>query len=117
MMGVGRSTGVGDMNPRAYRQAPRSSPYEISRNLSNNLIPLNNNRSSQNTSRMSLTNEPKLSLPFYSGTEEWSVFWLQFKRIASRYGWTDEEVLDRLVCCLRDEALRFFSRLPPDWQI
>ena len=27
MMGVGRSTGVGDMNPRAYRQAPRSRPY------------------------------------------------------------------------------------------
>ena len=43
---------------------------------------------------------------------EWAPFILQFQRMANRYDWPDEEKLERLIQCLRDSALTFYSKLP-----
>lgn len=43
---------------------------------------------------------------------EWAPFILQFERMANRYNWPDEEKLERLIQCLRDSALTFYSKLP-----
>ena len=56
--------------------------------------------------------EPKVSLPFYTGKAEWRTFWLQFSRIAQRFGWNAEITLDRLVSSLRDDALEYFAQQP-----
>ena len=61
-------------------------------------------------------NEPKVSLPLFKGKDEWNVFWLQFRRFARRFGWNDAETLDRLVSCLRDDALSYYAELPSDVQ-
>ena len=60
--------------------------------------------------------EPKVSLPIYKGKAEWRTFWLQFERLAQRFGWGSEETLDRLVSCLREEALDHFAALPTEVQ-
>ena len=53
--------------------------------------------------------EPKMSFPIYSGKGEWCVFWVQFKRLARRFQWYEEVALDRLVYCLRDDALEHYA--------
>ena len=55
--------------------------------------------------------EPKVSIPLFHGKSEWRVFWMQFSRLAQRFGWVAEETRDRLVSCLRDEALEFYADL------
>ena len=52
--------------------------------------------------------EPRTALPLFSGNSEWKVFWLQFGRLAKRFGWSEDATLDRLISCLRDEALEHF---------
>ena len=58
---------------------------------------------------------PKPKLPIFEGKTDsvvdWRAYISQFRRIAIRHRWNDEEKLDRLVECLRDKALVFFSRL------
>ena len=56
--------------------------------------------------------KPKMILPLFCGKAKWGSFWMQFQRIARRYAWDEESVMDRLVCSLRDEALTFFSEMP-----
>ena len=53
--------------------------------------------------------EPKMSFPTYSGKGDWQVFWVQFERLVARFAWTDDVALDRLVSCLRDEALEHYA--------
>ena len=53
--------------------------------------------------------EPKVTLPLFKGKSEWRTFWLQFDRMARRFAWTSDETLDRLVSCLRDEALHYYA--------
>ena len=50
---------------------------------------------------------PKLST--YDGKTEWKPYILQFNHIAKKYNWTEAEKLDKLIECLRDRALKFFS--------
>ena len=56
--------------------------------------------------------EPKVSLPLFNGKGEWKTFWLQFERLGHKLQWTDEECLDRLVTCLRDDALEHYASQP-----
>ena len=58
--------------------------------------------------------EPKVTLPLFKGKSEWRVFWLQFEKLAFRFGWSAEETRDRLVSCLRDEAMEFYADLAPE---
>ena len=50
---------------------------------------------------------PKLST--YDGKTDWRPYFIQFSHIADKYKWTPQERLDRLLQCLRDKALKFFS--------
>lgn len=53
---------------------------------------------------------PKLST--FDGKSEWKPFFTQFSHIASRYKWSEEQKLDKLIECLRDKALKYFSSRP-----
>jgi hypothetical protein len=50
---------------------------------------------------------PKLST--YDGKTDWRPYFIQFTNLANKYKWTPQERLDRLLQCLRDKALNFFS--------
>jgi hypothetical protein len=50
-----------------------------------------------------------LKLSTYDGKTEWKPYIIQFNHIAQQYSWTESEKFDRLVQCLKDQALNFFS--------
>ena len=58
--------------------------------------------------------EPRVSIPLFTGNVEWRSFWLQFDLIASRFGWSEFNTLDRLVASLRDSALEYYAELPSE---
>jgi hypothetical protein len=62
------------------------------------------------------TNEPKGPSPpkmsTFDGKSDWRPFFTQFTHIASRYKWSDEQKLDKLIESLRDKALKYFSSRP-----
>ena len=66
----------------------------------------------QSRSRM----EPAQKMPKFGGRAgdpaDWSAFFLKFERLAVRNAWTEDVRLDRLIDCLSDDALYYFSRLP-----
>ncbi len=53
---------------------------------------------------------PKMAT--YDGKLEWILFGFQFARMADKYGWDDDQQLDKLIECLCDKALKFFSTHP-----
>ena len=53
---------------------------------------------------------PKMST--FDGKTDWRPFHIQFVYIATRYKWTNEQKLDKLIECLRDRALKYFSTRP-----
>jgi hypothetical protein len=46
------------------------------------------------------------------GATTWRTYEIQFEYMGGRYGWDEEELLNRLVEALRDNAANFFSKLP-----
>ncbi|KAL5011242.1 hypothetical protein ScPMuIL_011676 [Solemya velum] len=56
---------------------------------------------------------PRQKLPTYDGTSDWASFMMPFERAARRCGWPEEEKLDRFVECLRGQAIKYLSALPP----
>lgn len=54
----------------------------------------------------------RVKLPTFDGKPEWKPYFLQFNHIAGRYGWTNNQKLDRFVECLRDKALKYYSSRP-----
>ena len=73
-----------------------------------------------NARRRALPSLPQPKLPTFEGKADsvvdWRAFISQFRRLAARHRWNEEEKLDRLVECLRDKALVFFSRLEAEDQ-
>lgn len=53
---------------------------------------------------------PKLSV--YDGKADWRPYYAQYIHIAKRYDWSPEDKLDKLIECLRDKALKFFTSRP-----
>jgi hypothetical protein len=45
----------------------------------------------------------------YDGKMDWRLCLLQFERISKKYKWSEEDKLDKLIECLKDRALKFFS--------
>ena len=45
----------------------------------------------------------------YDGKTDWRPYNLQFTHIVNRYKWSPEQRLDKLIECLRDKALKFYS--------
>ena len=75
----------------------------------------NNDRPSRTSSghtRVSTFSEPRMRLPEYSGSQEWSAFRMQFGFISRYYQWDEEIQLQQLVFCLRGDALAYVSQLP-----
>ena len=52
---------------------------------------------------------PKLST--FDGKAEWKPHYMQFIHIANRYKWDNKQRLDKLIECLRDKALKYYSTL------
>ncbi|CAC5378765.1 unnamed protein product [Mytilus coruscus] len=62
-------------------------------------------------------NEPSPQrLPCYDGKTEWKPYYMQFIHFSNRYRWDSKQRLDRLIECLRDKALKFYSTRPPSVQ-
>ncbi|CAC5389362.1 unnamed protein product [Mytilus coruscus] len=57
---------------------------------------------------------PKLAT--FDGKSEWKPYYLQFIHIANKYNWDKQLKLDKLIECLRDKALKFYSTRPPSTQ-
>jgi len=58
---------------------------------------------------------PPVKLPTFSGKEDWMTWRTQFEVIATRFGWTEDEMLDQLLPRLEGQAAQFvFSQLRPD---
>ncbi|CAC5382540.1 unnamed protein product [Mytilus coruscus] len=55
-------------------------------------------------------------LPCYDGKTEWKPYYMQFIHFSNRYRWDSKQRLDRLIECLRDKALKFYSTRPPSVQ-
>jgi len=53
---------------------------------------------------------PKLS--YYDGKSEWKPYYMQFIHFANRYKWDSKQRLDKLLACLKDKALKFYSTRP-----
>ncbi|CAC5407126.1 unnamed protein product [Mytilus coruscus] len=53
---------------------------------------------------------PKMST--YNGKNDWRPYYLQFSTIADRYKWQSEQKLYKLIECLRDKVLQFYSSRP-----
>ena len=45
----------------------------------------------------------------YDGKMKWYLYLLQFEHITKKYKWSGEDKLDKLIECLRDKVLKFFS--------
>lgn len=52
----------------------------------------------------------------YDGHGDWRPYFVQFNHIANRYKWTTQDRLDKLIECLRDRALNFFTSKPKSIQ-
>ena len=50
---------------------------------------------------------PKMAI--FDGKGDWRPYYAQFNHIANRYHWTTQQRLDKLIECLRDRALKFFT--------
>ena len=57
---------------------------------------------------------PKLAT--FDGKSEWRPYYVQFIHISNKYLWDDKQRLDKLVECLRDKALKFYSTRQPSVQ-
>jgi len=57
---------------------------------------------------------PKLST--FDGKVEWKPYYMQFIHIANRYKWDNKQKLDKLIECLRDKALKYYSTRQPSVQ-
>ena len=61
-------------------------------------------------SRPSGPTPPKMGT--FTGKEDWRPYVLQFSHIANKYEWSDQDRLDKLIECLRDRALKYFTTRP-----
>ena len=69
-----------------------------------------NNSSGHGQNRPSGPTLPKMRT--FTGKEDWRPYFLQFCHIANKYEWSDQDRLDKLIECLRDRALKYFTTRP-----
>jgi hypothetical protein len=69
-----------------------------------------NNSSGHGQNRPSGPTPPKMGT--FTGKEDCRPVLLQFCHIANRYEWSDQDRLDKLIECLRDCALKYFTTRP-----
>ena len=48
-------------------------------------------------------------MPTYDGKNDWRPYCIQFNHIADRHSWKNQQRLDKLIECLRDQALKCFT--------
>lgn len=69
--------------------------------------PYKEGRKSYNEKKFDEPLPPRMAL--YDGKGDWRPYILQFDYIADRYGWSPAQRLDKVIECLRDKALKYFS--------
>ena len=69
-----------------------------------------NNSSGHGQNRPSGPTPPKMGT--FTGKEDWRPYFQQFCHIANKYEWSDQDRLDKLIECLRDRALKYFTTRP-----
>ncbi|CAG2207159.1 unnamed protein product [Mytilus edulis] len=73
-----------------------------------------NTHTGQGSKRQDGPLPPKMST--YDGRSDWRPYLVQSNHIANRYNWTNQDRLDKLIECLRDRALKFFTTMPKSVQ-
>jgi hypothetical protein len=69
-----------------------------------------NNSSGHGQTRPSGPTPPKMGT--FTGKKDWRPYFLQFCHIANKCEWSDQDRLDKLIECLRDRALKYFTTRP-----
>lgn len=58
--------------------------------------------------------EPKFRLPYFNGKSDFQSFWSVFEIGVRKFGWDNSKQIEQLFCNLKDDALTYLTRLPPD---
>ncbi|VDI63695.1 Hypothetical predicted protein [Mytilus galloprovincialis] len=58
--------------------------------------------------------EPKFRLPYYNGKSDFQSFWSVFEIGVRKFNWDNSKQVEQLMCCLKDDALAYVSKLPSD---
>jgi len=73
----------------------------------------NDRFSTSNTKSMtSHPDEPKFRLPYFNGKGDFMSFWSVFEIGVKKFHWDNEKQVEQLMCCIKDDALAFFAKLP-----
>ena len=63
-------------------------------------------------SSVSHPDEPKFRLPYYNGKGDFPSFWNIFQLGVKKFKWDNDRQVEQLLCCLKDDALAYVTRLP-----
>ncbi|CAC5360113.1 unnamed protein product [Mytilus coruscus] len=58
--------------------------------------------------------EPKFRLPYYNGKGDFQSFWSVFEIGVRKFNWDNSKQVEQLMCCLKDDALAYVSKLPSE---
>ncbi|CAC5391607.1 unnamed protein product [Mytilus coruscus] len=58
--------------------------------------------------------EPKFRLPYYNGKSDFQSFWSVFEIGVRKFNWDNSKQVEKLMCCLKDDALAYVSKLPSE---
>ena len=62
------------------------------------------------------TDEPKFRLPYFNGKSDFHSFWSVFKIGINKFNWDNAKQIEQLMCCLKEDALSYVTRLPVEVQ-
>ncbi|KAK3086893.1 hypothetical protein FSP39_025070 [Pinctada imbricata] len=104
---------VDKLAPQGIYTARKPQPNKTSDNETSKKHTNSKSNSDSESSDIHGPSPPKMAI--FDGKDDWRPFFTQFSHIARRYKWTDEQKLYKLIECLRDKALKYFSsRLASD---
>ncbi|CAC5420059.1 unnamed protein product [Mytilus coruscus] len=66
------------------------------------------------SSSASHPDEPKFRLPYYNGKSDFQSFWSVFEIGVRKFNWDNSKQVEQLMCCLKDDALAYVSKLPSE---
>ncbi|CAC5396069.1 unnamed protein product [Mytilus coruscus] len=66
------------------------------------------------SSSASHPDEPKFRLPYYNGKRDFQSFWSVFEIGVRKFNWDNSKQVEQLMCCLKDDALAYVSKLPSE---
>lgn len=95
-----------------YHHGYEQARENLTQRSSNSSIPYNCSDSRTNRSSATVNvDEPKFRLPYYTGKTEFKSFWAVFQIGVKKFEWSNEKQVEQLMCCLKDDALKFAADL------